>query len=266
MSHVNRIKATLSKQQAGILSPYITAGYPSIEATLPLMHRLVEAGADILELGMPFSDPMAEGVVIQKAMEVALDNGMTQKHLFDIIKKFRETDNDTPIVLMGYLNTIEVSGYEAFAEKAELCGVDATIIVDLPVEESETVLPIWQAHNLEMIYLCSPTTSNERLSSIKNSAGSYIYYVSLKGVTGANTIDSDNVKEQYLAKKQQLQLPMLVGFGIKTPEMAKEISQFADGVVVGAALIEKLDDDNDAEFTKATAFIRQLRQAIDEKS
>ena len=255
--------------QAGgrkILSPYITAGDPTAESTVSLMHALVGAGADILEVGIPFSDPMAEGPVIQAAMERSLAQGMTCHGVLDIIAQFRQQDKDTPVVLMGYLNPIEMFGYEAFAKRAAEAGVDGTILVDLPPEESHEVVKCWQQHNIKNIFLCSPTTDAERMPLLNQVGSGYLYYVSLKGVTGASQADLAVVKQQYLQRKAQIKLPLLIGFGIKNATMAAEIAQFADGVVVGAALIERLIDayqQHGDYIQSGAALIRDMRQAMD---
>jgi tryptophan synthase alpha chain len=241
-NRIDQTIAKLSKNKQKILSPYLTAGDPTLELTVPLMHALVEGGADILELGIPFSDPMAEGPVIQHAMERALAQGVSVDDVFKQITAFRQKDNQTPIVIMGYLNPIEMYGYERFAKNANKAGVDGTILVDMPPEEAGEILPIWQQHKLHAILLCSPTTSDKRLNAIAEVASGYLYYVSLKGVTGASTLSIDNVRDLYQRRKQQVSLPLLVGFGIKTPEIAAEIASFADGVIVGAALIETVYD------------------------
>lgn len=260
---MNRLKTCFSKTDHKILSPYLTAGFPSPSLTVPLLHKMVEAGADIIELGIPFSDPMAEGIVIQKAMEKALENGIRVQHIFDMVAEFRETDDKTPIVLMGYLNTIEIIGYENFAQKANASGVDGTIIVDLPPEESDDILPVWSEHNIEMIFLCSPTTSDKRIETIANQAGAYVYYVSLKGVTGSSSIDVREVSQAYQTKKALLKLPLMVGFGIKTPEIAKAIADFSDGVVIGAAFLEAINHtDDNAVLENGYAFLKSIREAI----
>jgi tryptophan synthase alpha chain len=240
---MNRIDKTLTERLANnkkILSPYITAGDPNPELTVPLMHKLVEAGADILEIGIPFSDPMAEGPVIQAAMERALIHNVDCDVVFAMVEKFRQRDKHTPIVLMGYLNPIEQYGYKEFGLRAREVGVDGTIIVDLPPEESEFVAPIWNAHGLYGIYLCSPTTSDERMVMINSYAKGYLYYVSLKGVTGSSDFDEKKVQYLYEYRKSQTKLPLMVGFGIKTAAMAAEVSQFADGVIIGAALVSRV--------------------------
>ena len=251
-----------------MLSPYITAGDPEAGMTVKLMHALVEAGADVLELGIPFSDPMAEGPVIQAAMERALAHGINCDDVFAMVQEFRLQDRLTPVVLMGYMNPIEQYGYEQFAQQAHQAGVDGMIIVDLPPEESKELAPCWQAVGLHNIYLCSPTTSDERMKLLKEYARGYLYYVSLKGVTGSNSIDLASVKSQYQRRKLQTTLPLMVGFGIKTAAMAADVATFADGVIVGAALINEIQqaylEKTDAIKAGAT-LISAMRRAMDNK-
>jgi tryptophan synthase alpha chain len=266
---MNRIDKTLSQLQAEnrkLLSPYITAGDPHPELTVALMHGLVAAGADILEIGIPFSDPMAEGPVIQAAMERALTHHVNCDDVLAMVKDFRERDEKTPIVLMGYVNPIEQYGYENFAKKASAIGVDGTILVDLPPEESENVAPIWQAQGLYSIYLCSPTTTEERMHLINNYGKGYLYYVSLKGVTGSSDFDLAEVQTLYQFRKSQAQLPLMVGFGIKTAEMAAQVAGFADGVIVGAALVNRIFEAYSASEDPVAAgasLIHEMRLAMD---
>ncbi len=266
---MNRIDKTLEHLKTKgkkMLSPYITAGDPHPNLTVDLMHALVKAGADILEIGIPFSDPMAEGPVIQHAMERALSHSICSKDVLAMVSKFRQEDNNTPIIIMGYLNPIEQYGYDLFAKHAVEAGVDGTILVDLPPEEGEGLAQIWQKHGLYSIYLCSPTTTDERMALINRYANGYLYYVSLKGVTGSNALDIASLKSQYQQRKAQTHLPLMVGFGIKTPEMAASVSDFADGVIVGAALITKVLDAYEAKNNAAQAgaeLIGSMRLAID---
>lgn len=267
---MNRIDKTLANLKANnkkMLSPYITAGDPHPEVTVALMHELVKAGADILELGIPFSDPMAEGPVIQRAMERALAYSVSTVDVLEMVRLFRQQDNETPIIIMGYLNPIEQYGYVRFAKDAVSAGVDGTILVDLPPEESEEVAKIWDEQNLYSIYLCSPTTSMQRMGLINHYAKGYLYYVSLKGVTGSDSLNTELVKAQYLERKAQTQLPLVVGFGIKTPEMAASIAGFADGVIVGAALISLIEEAYATQknnfMNSGVRLINDMRQAID---
>ncbi len=241
----HRLAKCLINTSKPILSPYLTAGFPTIKLTVPLMHQMVKAGSNIIELGMPFSDPMAEGITIQKAMEKSLQNGTKIKDVFNMVKEFRLQDQDTPVILMGYMNPIEIIGAKKFAEMAQDAGVDGTIIVDLPPEEGVEIYKIWAEHNLDSIMLCSPTTSDLRMELISKYASGYVYYVSLKGVTGSAAINVEQVQSLYGKRKSQCQnLPILVGFGIKNKTDAKNIASFADGVVIGAALIEAVGQSN----------------------
>ena len=266
---MNRIDQKLEQLKASskkMLSPYITAGDPEPGMTVAIMHALVKAGADILELGIPFSDPMAEGPVIQAAMERALAHGVHCDDVLSMVEEFRLQDALTPVVLMGYLNPIEQYGYELFASKAYLAGVDGVILVDLPPEESAEIAPCFQAAGLYNIFLCSPTTTDERMTLLKEYAHGYLYYVSLKGVTGSNTLDLASVQTQYQRRKEQTSLPVMVGFGIQTPEMAAQVAEFADGVIVGAALISQIHQaylDKKESIQAGAALIRSMRHAMD---
>jgi tryptophan synthase alpha chain len=263
---MNRIDHTLARlKESGkkMISPYITAGDPKPSMTIPLMHELVRAGADILELGIPFSDPMAEGPVIQHAMERALAHGIHTDNVLDMVNVFRKDDTQTPVIIMGYLNPIEQYGYEQFAKQAAAVGVDGTILVDLPPEESEEIAAVWKKHGLYLIYLCSPTTSEERMRLLNELGEGYLYYVSLKGVTGAGSLEIDTLKSQYAARKAQTNLPLMVGFGIKTPKMAAQIAAFADGVIVGAALIQAIIDAKEQGLEAGASLIRNMRSSID---
>ncbi|MFT4059418.1 MAG: tryptophan synthase subunit alpha [Legionella sp.] len=266
---MNRIDKTLAHLKANhqkMLSPYITAGDPQPQITVPLMHELVKAGANIIELGIPFSDPMAEGVVIQQAMERALAHHITTRNVLEMVKEFRQKDQETPVILMGYLNPIEQYGYELFAQQAVEAGVDGTILVDLPPEESGEIFALWERYGLYGIFLCSPTTSNERMQVINEYAKGYLYYVSLKGVTGSSALELSSLKLQYQQRKAQTHLPLMVGFGIKTAEMAAEVTDFADGVIVGAALITKILEAHQTKHDMLDAgarLISSMRCAMD---
>lgn len=268
---MNRIDKTLARLQASgkkMLSPYITAGDPHPHMTVALMHALVKAGADILEVGIPFSDPMAEGPVIQHAMERALVHQVHCQSVLNMVQEFRVHDNETPVVVMGYLNPIEYLGYDLFAQQAAEAGVDGTILVDLPPEECAEVVKIWKKHGLYSIFLCSPTTSDERMVLMNQFAQGYLYYVSLKGVTGSNTLDVASLKSQYQYRKAQTKLPLMVGFGIKTPEVAAEVAGFADGVIVGAALITQIlnaYNTNNNSLQAGADLIHAMRHAMDNK-
>jgi tryptophan synthase alpha chain len=267
MNRINKVIEHLKNDRKKMLSPYITAGDPHPKLTVSLMHALVNAGADILELGIPFSDPMAEGPVIQRAMERALAHKVTVKTVLEMVHEFRKNDAKTPVVLMGYLNPIEQYGYEQFAKQAVHAGVDATLLVDMPPEESDELARIWNAQGLYSIYLCSPTTSELRFDTINQYAEGYLYYVSLKGVTGSDALDIQGLKEQYLSRKKQTSLPLMVGFGIKTPEIAAQIASFADGVIIGAALISAIlsaYEEGGDPLKAGASLISTIRQAIDQ--
>ena len=269
MNRIDKTLAQLQQTNRKMLSPYITAGDPSLTATLEIMHGLVRGGADILEIGIPFSDPMAEGPVIQAAMERALVQGVNCDAIFHLIAQFREQNQETPIILMGYLNTVEIYGYEQFAKQASKAGVDGTILVDMPPEEAAEVMPIWQQQGLYNIFLCSPTTSKARMVLISQYAQGYLYYVSLKGVTGSNDLNLLEIREQYRQRKCETTLPLMVGFGIKTPEMAAAVAEFADGVIVGAALINQLNETASVQGNlaqTAQSFMANMRQAMNNQS
>lgn len=266
---MNRIDLKLKELKTAnkkMVSPYITAGDPHPDLTVQLMHDLVEAGADILELGIPFSDPMAEGPVIQHAMERALAHGVCCKSVLEMVRVFRQKDKNTPIILMGYLNPIEQYGYQRFAQDAVEAGVDGTILVDLPPEEYSDIAPVWQEQGLYSIFLCSPTTTKERMELINQFAKGYLYYVSLKGVTGSDALNMTSLQMEYQQRKVQTKLPVMVGFGIKTPEMAAEIAHFADGVIIGAALITKVleaYETNNNALKAGSSLIHSMRDAVD---
>lgn len=266
MNRIDKKLAKLKSSNKKMLSPYLTAGDPHPELTVTLMHGLVQAGADILELGIPFSDPMAEGPVIQQAMERALAHGVRTQDVLRMVEIFRQTDQETPVVVMGYVNPIEQYGYEPFVQQAIKAGVDGTILVDLPPEEYKDLASIWQHHGLYSIFLCSPTTSAQRMKLINQWAQGYLYYVSLKGVTGADLLEVSSVQTQYQARKAQTTLPLMLGFGIKTPEIAAEVGRFADGVIVGAALITRIVEaypNNESALQAGTSFLSSLRDAMD---
>ena len=266
---MNRIDRKLEQLKASgrkMLSPYITAGDPHPDMTVELMHGLVEAGADVLELGIPFSDPMAEGPVIQHAMERALAYSIHCQDVLKMVTDFRQKDKDTPVVIMGYLNPIEQYGYDLFAQHAVAAGVDGTILVDLPPEECDGVSRIWEKHGLYSIFLCSPTTTKDRMDLINKYAQGYLYYVSLKGVTGSDALNISSLQEQYQTRKAQTTLPLMVGFGIKTSEMAAAVARFADGVIVGAVLITcilEAYETNKNAMQAGASLMESMRHAID---
>lgn len=266
MSRIKACFSTLKEQNKKALIPFITAGDPSPNQTVGIMRELVLAGADIIELGVPFSDPMADGPVIQRASERALEKGTNTDDVFNIVKEFRTSNDFTPIILMGYLNPIEVMGYQTFAEKAAEAGVDGLIIVDLPPEESDELTKVIQPLNLDHIFLISPTTHSERLQKICEVASGFLYYVSLKGVTGSNQLDIDAVDEKMAEIRSKTTLPVGVGFGISDAKVAEAVGRVCDAVVVGSALVQRIADNaSDSENLKKemTSFIGSLRHALD---
>ena len=266
---MNRIDArfeALSAAGRKALVPFITAGDPAPGLTVGLMHALVEGGADIIELGVPFSDPMADGPVIQRASERALAHGTRLADVFAMVRAFRERDGETPVVLMGYLNPIEVMGYRSFAETAAEAGVDGVLSVDCPPEEGSDYLASLRSAGLHNIFLIAPTSDGGRMERICNAAGGFVYYVSLKGVTGAGHLDIDTVAEKVGEIRTHTTLPVGVGFGIKDADTAARMAAFADAVIVGSAIVgrvEKLADQPDALARELTTFVSGLRQAID---
>lgn len=266
MSRIKQRFNDLQQQGRKALIPYITAGDPAPEHTVGFMHALVDAGADIIELGVPFSDPMADGPVIQKACERALKQGTRLVDLFEMIATFRQTDTTTPIVLMGYLNPIERIGYQAFADQAARAGVDGVLIVDMPPEEAEEIGPLLKSHNLDAIFLVAPTTSYERAATICAHGEGYLYYVSLKGVTGAATLNADDVAEHLAPLRGMTDLPLCVGFGIRDGVTAAEVAKVADGVIVGSALVSRIAESTDAPETIAgqlKSVLGEMRTAMD---
>jgi len=241
MSRIKVCFAQLKNNNKKALIPYVAAGDPNPEITLELMHSMVASGADIIELGVPFSDPMADGPVIQKASERALIYATSLTDVLAMVKTFRETDKSTPVVLMGYLNPIEVMGYTKFAKAASESGVDGVLTVDIPPEEAEQYIPALRDHGLDPIFLLSPTTTRERMQIICQHASGFIYYVSVKGVTGTSALDTTEVAQRLQIIKQVTDLPVGVGFGIKNAETAAAVGQVADAVVVGSALVNLVE-------------------------
>ena len=266
---MSRIAATFEKlksENKKALIPYVTAGDPNPQVTVPLMHAMVEAGANIIELGVPFSDPMADGPTIQQACERALEHKVRLRDVIAMVQQFREKDQATPVVLMGYLNPIEIMGYENFAKSASEAGVDGVLTVDLPPEESENVLPLFEQHGLDPVFLVSPESTVERFKIIAKNSRGFIYYVSLKGVTGVKAIDADAVAQKLNELKAYTDLPLGVGFGINDAESAKAIAGVADAVVIGSAIVKRVaanQDDSNKINQEISDFLKTIRQAID---
>lgn len=267
---MSRIQQRVAEAKAAgkkLLVAYIVNGDPQPEVTLPTMHEMVAKGVDVIELGVPFSDPMAEGPVIQKGHERALVHNTSLKGSLELVKEFRKTNSTTPIVLMGYANPVERFGYEAFAKAAAEAGVDGLLTVDLPPEEVEVLKGALDAVGLDNIFLLAPTTTVERARRIAEHASGFLYYVSLKGVTGAGHLDVDDVKSKLAAFGQLTDLPVCVGFGIKDAATAKSVAQLADGVVIGSVLVEKMGSLNGQPAaviaTAVGEIISGIRAAID---
>ena len=266
MSRIAKHLEDLRSNGRKALIPFITAGDPQPGVTVPTMHALVEAGADIIELGVPFSDPMADGPVIQHASERALLHHIGMRDVLAMVSDFRQTNQETPVVLMGYLNPIEVMGYEAFAKAAAEVGVDGVLTVDMPPEEAGELIVALRAHGLDPIFLLAPTTSEQRISRICELASGFVYYVSVKGITGAGHLNTNEVAERVGVIRGKTDLPVGVGFGIKDGESAARVARIADAVVVGSALVsrmEALQEQSDKIPQQAGAFIAELRAALD---
>lgn len=264
---MNRIDirfASLREAQRTALIPFITAGDPLPDATVEVMHALVEAGADLIELGMPFSDPMADGPVIQHANERALRKHVGIENILGWVREFRECNTATPVVLMGYLNPIAIHGIERFAREAVVAGVDGVLVVDCPVEEDATLQPLRDA-GLQRILLAAPTTSDARLARAIDAAEGYLYYVSFAGITGAAKLSSADIGARVDGIRARASVPVAVGFGIKDAASAKAVAGFADAVVIGSALVAALAgaDAADAACPRARVFLAPIRAALD---
>ncbi|MGI9212502.1 MAG: tryptophan synthase subunit alpha [Methylococcaceae bacterium] len=266
MSRIQNYLDQLKQSGRSALIPFITAGDPNPEFTVPAMHALVEAGADIIELGVPFSDPMADGPVIQKASERALVHKMSLRRVLQLVSTFREQNQTTPVVLMGYLNPIESLGYRPFAEQARDAGVDGVLTVDLPPEESAELAPLLREVGVDIIYLLAPNSTEDRIRLMGQLGSGYLYYVSLKGVTGASHLDLAEVESRLSAIRQLTDLPIGVGFGVKNAETAGALARLADAVVVGSALVGSIEshpNDPSLALAEMTTLIRSMRSAMD---
>jgi tryptophan synthase alpha chain len=269
MSRLQQTFLNLRQARRTALIPFVTAGDPNPDVTVELMHAMVKAGADIVELGVPFSDPMADGPVIQAACERALKHRVSLTRVLDMVRSFRTKNTNTPVVLMGYANPVEVMGYEKFARSAAQAGVDGVITVDLPPEESATMLPHLRAAGIDPVFLLAPTSTAERIKKICAAASGFVYYVSLKGVTGAATLDMKNVTARLADIRKHTDLPVGVGFGIKNADIARQVGAIADAVVVGSALVQRiaeLADNPPAAIQAVAALLAEMRAALDEGS
>lgn len=264
MSRIQQTFAALAEQGRKGLIPFITAGDPDPAKTVEFMHALAEGGADVIELGVPFSDPMADGPVIQRASERALAKKVGLRTVLEYVRAFRATDLTTPVVLMGYANPIERMGVDAFAKAASEAGVDGVLVVDYPPEECEAFAKIMRAAGIDPIFLLAPTSTEARIAQIARVASGYIYYVSLKGVTGAATIDLDAVAARIPQIRQHARLPVGVGFGIRDAATARAISGVADAVVIGSRIVQLLEEaPREQAVQYLTDFIAEIRQALD---
>jgi tryptophan synthase alpha chain len=264
MSRIEHTFAALRQHNRKALIPFITAGDPEPGLTVPLMHALVRGGADIIELGVPFSDPMADGPTIQRASERALKHRVGLRDVIGMVAQFRETNITTPTVLMGYANPIERMGWEAFAEQASAAGVDGVLTVDYPPEEVEQFAGLLRQHRLDPIFLLAPTTPDARIARVAGHARGFIYYVSLKGVTGASNLDLAEVSLRIPEIRAHTGLPVGVGFGIRDPETARAVAEIADAVVIGSRVVNEIESaPRDAVLERVGALLRQMRNAVD---
>ena len=264
MSRIPSAFSRLAAEGRKALIPFITAGDPDPALALPLMRALVRGGADIIELGVPFSDPMADGPTIQRASERALAKGMSLRRVLDLVRDFRREDDATPVVLMGYANPIEAFGVEAFADAARSAGVDGVLVVDYPPEESVEFSAVLKRRGLDPIFLLAPTSTEQRFAEVAEAGSGYLYYVSLKGVTGAGHLDLDEVARRIPAIRARVGMPVGVGFGIRDGVTAARIARVADAVVIGSRIIEEIENGAAEQApARVTALLAGIRQAMD---
>ena len=264
MSKIAAVFAALKAQGKKGLIPFVTAGDPHPNMTVDVMHALVKGGADIIELGVPFSDPMADGPVIQRSSERALAQGVTLRQCLENVKTFRIQNQQTPVVLMGYANPIEQMGHAEFAKAAKAVGVDGVLIVDYPPEECEEFAKQMRSNSIDPIFLLAPTSNQQRIAHAAQIAAGYIYYVSLRGVTGANTLNTSDVASVLPLIRQETNIPVAVGFGIRDADSAKAVSQTADAVVIGSRIVQLLEEAKPGEeLASLEHFIHEIRHALD---
>ena len=269
MGRIKQITDSVNQKGRKLLIPYLVAGDPNKETTIELMHALVSNGADIIELGIPFSDPSSDGEVIQSGIERSLRKGTSLNDTLDIVSKFRARNEVTPIVLMGYLNPVEIMGIDNFVRRAEKEGVDGVLMVDMPPAEAGVLNAKLKEVNIDSIFLVAPTTTQERVKSILNMTSGYVYYVSLKGVTGASITDVDEVERNVCSLRSSTDLPIVVGFGIKDGKSAKEMARVSDGVIVGSALVNKIasltshEKISAEDIKNSTNIIKEIREELD---
>lgn len=264
MSRISTLFTRLQTEGRKALIPFVTAGDPDLATTSNLMSAMVENGADIIELGIPFSDPMADGPVIQRASERALANGVGLLEVLELVRKFRLTDADTPVVLMGYVNPLLAMGYENFAAAAHAAGVDGMLTVDSPPEESEELVAALVKHQIDPIFLLAPTTPDARIQTLARYARGYVYYVSLRGVTGAANLDINEISARMDVLKRYISVPIGVGFGIRDGETARRVADVADAVVIGSRIVQEIEASNPNNVaTNVGQLIRGIRVALD---
>jgi len=268
MSRIDTTMASLKSQGRKALIPYLMAGFPEPAHTLSLMHALVQGGADIIELGVPFSDPMADGPVIQKAGEAALRHGVGMGEVLAMVRDFRATDTATPIVLMGYANPVEnynhLHGVDSFVKDAAAAGVDGVLVVDYPPEECVDFAAALRAHQMDLIFLLAPTSTDKRMQQVAEVASGYVYYVSLKGVTGSGALDTDEVEAMLPRIRKHVHIPVGVGFGIRDAATAQTIGKVADAVVIGSKLLQLIEAAPAGKAAdEARLFMHGIRQALD---
>ena len=264
MSRIPDTFKNLQAQGKKALIPFVTAGDPNPGMTVPIMHTLVGAGADIIELGVPFSDPMADGPTIQRSSERALKHGVGLKHVLGMVREFRTTNRTTPVVLMGYANPIEAMGCAAFAEGAQVAGVDGVLVVDYPPEESKPLTDLLKAHGIDSIFLLAPTSEDSRMEQVGRMATGYIYYVSLTGVTGAANLDLQQVTARLPHIRAHIRLPIGVGFGIRDAQTARAIAAISDAVVIGSRLVQEIESSGpDQVLGNLSTLLGGIRRAMD---
>lgn len=265
MNRIDQRFRQLARRGRTALVPYITAGHPHPDVTVDVLHGAVEAGADLVELGMPFSDVMADGPVIQNACAQALQHGTDLDRVLEMVRRFRERDADTPLILMGYTNPIERRGVERFAAESAEAGVDALLVVDCPADEAEDLKAALQQRGLHQIFLVAPTTTDHRLQRMAGLAGGFVYYVSIKGVTGSSSLDLSSLAPAVKRVRSVTELPVAVGFGIREPEQAAAVARVADAVVIGSALVDRLDRCANVEEAVAVTreYLGRVRGAMD---
>lgn len=265
MSRIETTFQTLAKARRKGLIPFFTAGDPDPATTVPLMHALAAAGADVIELGVPFSDPMADGPAIQRSSERALKHGVSLTQVLDFVATFRQTDDGTPVVLMGYANPVESMGHEEFARRASTAGVDGVLIVDYPPEESGGLSSLLGKSGIDSIFLLAPTSTEARMQEVARHASGYIYYVSLRGVTGATHLNLDEIAKRIPDIRSRTRLPVGVGFGIRDGLTARAVANVADAVVIGSRLVETMESSpRDRVIENAAVLVREIRVALDQ--